>query len=228
MMRVWKKIGATAASLRRESRAAVLIEMAFAIPFIAFVGCGGLEMANLVLTHTRINQVALNAADNAARIATGSSMSQPIIREIDINEVFTGVARQTEGMDFKENGRIILSSLERNDDDGQWIHWQRCYGDMDVASDYGEQGTGATGTDFAGMGPAGEEVTASDGTAVMFVEVVYQYRPLLYGKWLGPRTIRSTAAFNIREGRDLDGPDDEGVYNPAPAVAVSSCPEPAA
>src|SRR3546814_6366403 len=64
-------------------------------------------------------------------------------------------------MDFKTHGRIILSSLERNADGGQQIHWQCCYGDLDVASSYGEAGDGEEGTDFPGMGPDGAEVTAA-------------------------------------------------------------------
>lgn len=224
MIGTLKNIRAAAARLRRERRGAVIIEMAFAIPFLVLIGFGGMEIANLVLMHTRVSQIGLAAADNASRVATGSNMSQPIIREIDINEVFTGVEKQASNMNFKQHGRIILSSLERNDDGGQWIHWQRCYGDLDVESSYGEQGEGESGTGFAGMGPEGGAVTATEGTAVMFVEVVYEYQPLLYGKWLGPRTIRSTAAFNVREGRDLDGPEGgDGIYNPAPVAAVSTC-----
>lgn len=189
--------------LLRDTRATVLIEMAFCIPFLALLGFGGLEMANLTLAHTRISQIGLSTADNASRIAVGSNLSLPRVREIDINEVFTGAEKQAGGLNFKARGRIILSSLERNEDDGQWIHWQRCFGDLAVDSTFGDEGDGATGTDFPGMGPAGSEVTAPPGSAVMFVEIVYQYEPLAYGKWLGPRTIRSTAAFNIREGRDL-------------------------
>lgn len=202
----------------RDRRATVLIEMGFAIPFLVFVGFAGMEVANLTLVNTRISQIGLSAADNASRIAFGSNLSQPQVRELDINEVFTGVAEQARGLDFAQHGRIILSSLERNADGGQWIHWQRCFGSLDVDSSYGPQGTGATGTDFKGMGPEGSEVTAAAGTAVMFVEISYEYQPLLYGKWLGPKTIRSTAAFNIREGRDLSK-----VYNPSPAASVSSC-----
>src|SRR5690606_30651716 len=119
--------------------------------------------------------------------------------EADINDVFAGVEKQAGNLHFEQHGRIILSSLERNSDGGQWIHWQRCYGDLNVDSSYGTEGDGQSGTDFPGMGPEGAEVTAAAGTAVMFVEVVYEYQPLLYGKWLGTRTIRSTAAFNIRE-----------------------------
>jgi len=192
-------------SLGRNVRAAVIIEMAFAIPLLVLIGFGGLEMANLTLTHTRISQLGLNTADNASRIAAGSNLAQPQVREVDINEVFLGLEKQAGGLDFKSRGRVILSSLEQNKDGGQWIHWQRCYGNMSVSSAFGPQGTGATGTNFKGMGPKDREVTASAGTAIMFVEISYQYKPMLYGKWLGPRTIRSTAAFNIRESRDLSG-----------------------
>jgi hypothetical protein len=69
------------------------------------------------------------------------------------------------------------------------------------------------------MGKPGREVKAVAGGAVMFVEVYYTYQPLMYGSWLGSRTIKSTAAFTVRESRDLSK-----VWNtttdPAP---VASC-----
>ena len=201
-----------------DNRATVIVEMAFAIPFLVLVGFAGIEIANLTLTNTRVSNLGLSAADNASRIAFGNNLSLPRVREIDINQVFTGVQEQAGGMNFQANGKIILSSLERNADGGQWIHWQRCYGNLAVSSSYGTQGQGATGTAIAGMGPAGRQVSASTGTAVMFVEIVYDYQPLIYGKWLGVKRIRSTAAFNIREARDLTQ-----VYNPAPAVTASTC-----
>lgn len=203
--------------LVRDRRGTVMIEMAFCIPLMVLLGFGGIEMANLTLAHTRISQIGLATADNASRIAIGSNLSLPRIREIDINEVFTGAEEQASGLNFATNGRIILSSLERNEDDGQWIHWQRCYGNLDVESSFGDAGDGATGTDFPGMGPEGAEVTAPVGSAVMFVEIIYEYDAIAFGDWLGPRTIRSRAAFNIREGRDLSQ-----VY-PSAGVTPSTC-----
>ena len=200
-----RRMRRAARRLAQSTHAAVMLEMAFAIPFLILVGFGGLEIANLTLAHTRVSQLGLNTADNAARIAAGSNLTQPEIREVDINEVFAGAAQQVAGLGFENNGRIILSSLQRNDDGGQTIKWQRCFGNLEVASAYGVEGTGATGTDFPGMGPVGREVTAAAGTAIMFVEVTYEYQPLLFGAWLGPQTIRSTAAYNIREARDLSG-----------------------
>lgn len=193
----------TAQRLARNVRATVIIEMAFSIPFLVLVGFGGLEIANLTLTHTRVSQLGLSTADNAARMGSGSNLTQPKVREVDINEVFGAAERQVASLNFKNNGRIILSSLEQNATGGQTIKWQRCFGNMSVPSAFGVEGTGKNNNNFKGMGPVGKEVTAAAGTAVMFVEVTYQYQPLLYGKLLGPQTIRSTAAFNIREARDL-------------------------
>lgn len=211
-------IRAAARRLLGESRAVVMIEMAFAIPFLVLVGFGGMEIANLVLAHTRISQMGLSAADNASRVAYGGKVAQAQIRERDINDVLAGVGKQSGSLNFKANGRIFLSSLERNAQGGQTIKWQRCYGDLAVSSSYGKAGDGATGTAMTGMGPAGRQVAATAGTAIMFVEIVYDYQPLLYGRLLGQQRIRSTAAFNIREGRDLTK-----VYNTENAT-VSSCP----
>ncbi|SEH16777.1 hypothetical protein SAMN05428974_1898 [Sphingopyxis sp. YR583] len=200
-----RRARATARRLAHNVRAAVLLEMAFAIPFLVLVGFGGLEIANLTLTHTRISQLALNTADNAARIAAGSNLTLPEIREVDINEVFAGAERQAASLNLRSNGRIILSSLERNATNGQTIKWQRCFGDMRVPSAFGVEGTGKNDNNFQGMGPVGREVKAAAGTAVMFVEITYEYQPLLYGKVLGDRTIHTTAAYNVREARDLSG-----------------------
>src|SRR3546814_5120424 len=63
--------------LARSTRGAVMLEMAFAIPFLVLVGFGGLEIANLTLAHTRVSQLGLNTADNAHRqsIVSGTSVS---------------------------------------------------------------------------------------------------------------------------------------------------------
>lgn len=203
----------------RDNRGVVFVELAYTMPFLMLLGFGGMEIASLTLANTRISQIALSAADGAARIASGSNLVTPQVREVDINEVFTGVQLQSGDLNFLANGRMILSSLETNAEGGQWIRWQRCYGNRPSSpSSYGVAGNGATGTAFPGMGPAGREVKAAAGSAVMFVEVYYTYQPLLFGSWLGSQTIRSTAAFTVRESRDLSQ-----IYNPSPAAPVRTC-----
>jgi hypothetical protein len=202
-----------------DDRGVLIIELAYTLPLLLLIGFGGMEMANLTLANTRISQMTLTVADNASRVASGTNLVTPQLREVDINEIFTGAQLQSGELDVKSHGRIILSSLEVNALGGQFIRWQRCYGNRPGSpSSYGTAGTGALTTTFPGMGPAGKEVKAVAGGAVMFVEVYYTYQPLMFGSWLGPQTIRSTAAFTVRESRDLSQ-----IYNPAPSVTVSSC-----
>ncbi len=199
-------------------RAAVLVETAYTLPIMVTIGFGGLEIANLTLANTQMNQIALSAADNASRIASGSNLSTPQIREIDLNEVFTGAELQSGSLKLNNHGRMRLSSLQRNASGGQWIRWQRCYGTYSAPARYGTAGTGASGTGFPGMGPTGREVTAPTGGAVMFVEITYQYQPLLFSSVVPNKIITADAAFLVREAVDLTQ-----VYNPAPAVPVRNC-----
>ncbi len=205
--------------LRRETRAVAMVETAFTLPTLIFAGLAGLEVANLMVTHTRISGIALTAADNASRIAAATSvLALPQVREVDINDVFRGVQLQSGNLDFRTNGRIILSSLETNGAGGQWIHWQRCFGNKPYPSTFGEAGAGTSGNALVGMGPPGREVRATPGTPIMFVEVFYDYEPFMFDSWIGEKRITYTAAFAARDSRDTSG-----VFNPGPAAPVSNC-----
>jgi hypothetical protein len=99
---------------------------------------------------------------------------------------------------------VILSSLEvvPGTDDQQYIHWQRCMGKKRHASSYGNAGDGVF-SHIPGMGPFGEEIQAASDDAVMFVEVVYDYDPLFTNAFIDTNTLSATAAFNVRQNRDL-------------------------
>ena len=175
-----------------------MIEFAIAIPTITFVLLSGLELTNLVVTHMRINQIAITVADNAGRVRTG-------IDEQNIYEVFAGAELIGRPFNFPANGRVILSSLQPNEqtgsNNGQMINWQRCFGSLPGGSAYGVEGTGRTNSSLSsGMGRPGNRITAAPGTAVMFVEVNYRYRPIIFPDF-SPRitNLRYEAAFNVRE-----------------------------
>src|SRR6185503_5368438 len=113
-----------------------------------------------------------------------------------------------------EHGRVIISSLEsfREEDhcqDGtcaintategqQFIHWQRCMGQKRWNSNYGVAGEIMPD----GIGPAGEQVSAPAGEAVIFVEVAYDYQPLIGQMFIGNSTIKSISTFMVRDSRD--------------------------
>ena len=195
-----------------------MTEFALAAPVFLVLGVQGLDTANYVITHMRVSQIAVHVADNASRVGENNVLVSRKVYEDDINDLLIGAQVYGSGLDLSTNGRLIISSLEVNDDGGQWIHWQRCMGDLEHVSGYGEAGDGEDGTDFPGMGRAGAEITATSGTAVMFAEVAYRYEPLSPMSLHGNSIITYTSAFNVRDSRDLTR-----VYQTTPSSPVASC-----
>ena len=195
-----KSIPQLARRLRRDDRGLALIEFAFSLPVLLILCMAGLECANLALAHMRVSQMAMLVADNAARVRTS-------IDEADINEIMTGADMSTASLAFKANGNIILSDIEPNGLPspltGQYIRWQRCWGDGPFTSSYGKTDDGKlTALLSAGIGPVTSKISASTGSAVMFVEVAYNYQPLITNAIFGAKVIRYTSAFPVRERTD--------------------------
>jgi hypothetical protein len=181
--------------LLRAERGVALIEFAYALPVVLALGFGGMETANLALANLKVNQIAETTADNAGRVTSG-------IDESDINEVFAGALQIGQSIDFQAHGRIVLSSLQDNgqpsSQHGQMINWQRCTGSLTtVTPAYGREGKGKTDATLPYMGPSTRQIGSLPNTAVMFVEVTYNYQPLIPG--MPARTIRYESAFNVRE-----------------------------
>jgi len=203
-------------------RAAIsAVEFALVAPLMMSVGLGAIELANMALVYTRISQIAIQVADNASRAKQATGSSGAMMREYDVNDSFNQIDLVYPGLNFFTNGRVILSSLEQNSGGGQWIHWQRCRGLASLGgSKYGTQGTGSSGTTFAGMGPTGTVVTADTNSAIMFVEVYYKYQPIFFtigGSTTSP-TIYRAAAMYVRDDRDLTQ-----IYNPSPTATSYTC-----
>lgn len=209
----------------RDTRGVAFIEFAYTLPWLMVLGLGGMELANYSITHMRVSQLAVSLADNASRAKEDIVAGVPRMREFDVNESFQAAQLQSGTLDVQANGRLILTSLETNSSGGQWLHWQRCFGAKTAyKSSYGKQGDGKTGTsNTTGMGPTGRKVKAESGYAIMFVEVAYDYQPLIFDRFLPDGEIRKTAAMYVRDDRDLD-PTGEGLFNPSPAATKRTCP----
>jgi hypothetical protein len=193
------------AALVRCSSGAALTEFALALPLLLTTGLWGAEVAHKTIMQMRLSQVAVLVADNASRVGENSLLGETKLYEADINDVLLGAQVQGgSAFGLYERGRVILSSLEvvPETEDRQYIHWQRCMGRRQHASRFGEAGDGAH-SPFPGMGPRGEEIQASAGEAVMFVEVVYDYEPLFSKVFVKSTELSATAAFNVRQNRDL-------------------------
>ncbi len=195
--------------LRRDTSGISLVEFALVLPILLTLGLYGTELARMANTKMKVSQIALSLADNASRLGqTDNSGVTPTINENDVAAVLNGALRQGRSIDMETNGRIIISSLEYDDpSDRQFIAWQRCIGDLERSSRYGddEDENGLIGDEIEGMGDGSEKITAASGQAVMFVEVHYTYSSLWDNPFgSGDGSFYEEAAFLIRDDRNLD------------------------
>lgn len=194
------------ARLRSNQRGVATIELSLVMPFLLLVGLGSMEVTANILARKQVYEVGRMVADNAARISDGTAMQASTVRESDINDLLLGAQLQGGALDLRTKGRIVLTSLETNAQGGQWIHWQRCFGDAAFSSTY-HAGQGAQGLDFAGIQYGGQLIKARPGDAIMFVEIAYDYRPIVSIDWAGYATQRIVTAFamTVRDKRSLAG-----------------------
>jgi len=199
-----------------------MTEFALSMPFLLMAGLWGVETANFAITNMKVGQLAVHLADNASRIGDTSTLEDRKIYESDINDLlFGGAIQGGEAFSLYDHGRVIVSSLEvvPGTKTQQYIHWQRCMGMKQWKSSYGEEGDGLSGS-LPGMGPPGEEVYAFEGEAVIFVEVAYDYQPLISARFVGTPVVNAISSFTVRSDRDLNE-----IYqrNPGAPDPVADC-----
>lgn len=208
-------------ALARDQRGLALIEFAFTLPVLLLMVLAGAELTNYTIVRMRVSQLALQIADNAARMGNGTVLQIKTLNEADINDLFAGANLQSGALSLQTKGRVILFDLEpQNASDTNSLYkirWQRCYGTQPYTSPY----PGAGAQNLSGLGPAGNQTTAQQGNATMFVEVYYVYTPLVSAKFAPSTTITEIASMSVRERRDLSG-GDNGVY-PVSGASKASC-----
>ncbi|WP_245647707.1 TadE/TadG family type IV pilus assembly protein [Novosphingobium lentum] len=211
-----------ARALIRDEVAASVMEFALILPILMTLGMYGVELTYMAATNLEISQIALSVADNASRLEqTNNSSVTPTVTEADVNSVMTGALDEGQGISFKTNGKVILTSLEKDTATGkQYIHWQRCTGSYVAASRYGNDSTknGLNGPAITGMGSGATKVTAAANSAVMFAEVYYNYHGLFGTLFTKNIVFKREAAFIIRDVRNLT----TGVTSSS-GVTPSSC-----
>jgi Flp pilus assembly protein TadG len=181
--------------LARDTGGMAFIELALVLPMLLTFGLGMIELGRYVIAVERVNQIAMIVSDGAARVRDS-------IDEADINDIMQGAKLVGSAINFTTNGRIILSGVQMNDaGNGQWVRWQRCKGAKTVTSAYHNVNDGKTDASVQYMGPANQNIAAIAGTSVMFVEVYYDYQPII--PWpiaaFRGRTLKAMQAYNVRQ-----------------------------
>jgi hypothetical protein len=220
-------------ALLRNRSGVAMTEFALGAPFLLTAGLWGVETANFAVVNMKVGQIAVHVADNGSRIGDTSTLMNRKLFEEDITDLLLGANIQGGNqLDLYQHGRVIVSSLEAWDDsvgcqgggcsggggarnNGEnFIRWQRCKGSLNKASEYGTEGDDMP----SGIGPAGQEVQATIDGAVIFVEIYYDYQPLIALPWLNPAQIKTTSAFMVRDKRDMSK-----IYKRKAAAVTSSC-----
>lgn len=213
MTGVLRRLNALSRALGRDTSGLALLEFAFSMPILLTLSLTGGELANYVVTRMRVSQVALHVADNAARIGRGSQLESKKIDEAQINDLLTGADLQAGELDLFTNGRVIISSFEADPAHaGKFrIRWQRCKGSKtNWASSYGNVGD----DDLDGIGPTNQRVDAIEQGVTMFVEIRYEYQPIVSASLAPSIEIKEFASMMVRDRRDTsDGTGHpDGVY----------------
>ncbi|MCP3731781.1 pilus assembly protein [Sphingomonas sp. MG17] len=216
-----RRLTSFAHRLRRDRSGVALLEFAFSLPLLLLLSLTGAELTNYIITRMRISQIALHLADNAARIGSGSQLQAKQITEADINDLLTGAGLQSGELALFTNGRVIISSVEPStvNTANSRIRWQRCRGaKTSHASTYG---TVANSTNVTGIGPTGRQVAAPASGVTMFVEVYYEYQPLVKTSLAPTTDMTEIASMMVRDRRDTTG-GTNGVYQ-VTGVTASGC-----
>lgn len=202
--------------LRRDTSGVAAVEFALTAPIVLSIFLSGAEITNFTITKLRISQIALHVADNGSRVGSDSVLGDKKVSEAQINDLLIGANLQAGTLDLQHRGRVIVSSVEpmASDATKMYIHWQRCYGGKVYPSTYGDQGA----SNLTAIGPAGKQVTSvPSGGGVIYVEVAYNYKPLVSSRLVPTTVIKDVAAMVVRDDRDFTG-----LYNTEGATA-STC-----
>lgn len=223
MKRLLTLLHAEGRRLRGDTSGVALLEFAISLPVVLLMTLTGAELTNYITTKMRVSQIALHLADNAARIGTGSLLSAKTISESDINDLLTGAEMQSGELGLFTNGRVIISSIEPDTTNAgkSQIRWQRCKGNKTSwGSSYGSAGA----TNLTGVGPSGRQVSAPTNGVTMFVEVRYQYTPLIKTSLSPTSEINEIASMMVRDRRDTSSGTGhtQGVYS-VTGVTASTC-----
>lgn len=197
-----------------------LVEFALALPLLLTLTLTGVELTNYITVRMRLSQLALHLADNAARIGVGGPREAKKVYESDIYDLLDGAELQAGELDLYDRGKVIITSLEpmsgANPNNKARIRWQRCGGEKTYDSPYDDKTQ-----NLDGIGPKGRQAMVQPDGVTMFVEVYYEYKPVVSANLVPELKVSEIASMMVRERRNTEGAND-GLY-PVAGVTPATC-----
>lgn len=201
------------AQIKENLSGVALIEFALALPLMMIVIFYGLEVTWLSINQLKLSQVALNAADNASRMGeTHPSVSEKQLDESDILGVFQAADSFAKNMELFQRGRMNMYSIQADSKGVPYSAWSRCKGKLRGNPQIGDSNPLADG-----VGPDGSKVKPTTDTPIMYVEVFYQYKPLMGNMFMDEVILKQTATYTVRDkrvnGKAPTNPGSKQEYN---------------
>jgi hypothetical protein len=231
--------------LRADRRGLALLEFALTLPLILGVGLYGLETANLALANMRVSQAALNSAGLTVQQLREIDMNDVLaqVREQTKSWQLTTRGRVTiSSLEADASGNQVIHwqrciGLKRGAGYDSSYGRTRISGTTPAGAEStaaydptagvntassGDNSATHPGSSTSGMGVTGAKVTAPPSSGVIFVEINYDYLPVISGAWLpgGAVKLHYIASFIVRDRRDFSQ-----IYNPVttPATQRATC-----
>lgn len=171
-------------ALGRDRRGSVLVETAMAVPVLAVLLLGGVEITRFVLLNQKLERTSATMGDLVSRSVR--------VFAADLPDIFTAAGFTFEPFDLAGDGRVIVSSIYRTSGTSPRIIWQRAYGAGSGASTFGVQGADA-------VLPAGFEVRT--GENVIVSEAFFDFVPLFTGDMVGVLEARTLSTYSVMRPR---------------------------
>lgn len=169
--------------LLRAQRGAILPEFAAAMPVLALLLLGGMEISRYVLLHQKLDRVAATMGDLVAQAET--------ITTADIDNLFNAAGYVASPFTMGSNGVVVISGVGLVTAQTK-VNWQRSGGgSLAASSDIGVAGANATLPDG---------LVVREGETLIVAEVFYAYTPWILGGVTTPSTLYHRAFFRPRYG----------------------------
>ncbi len=170
-------------TISSDIRGVAALELALALPFLFLLFIGSFEMSRYIQINQKLEKAVHTVADIVAQSDT--------IDAVELNNLVNAMDHIMAPYSFGVNGRVIITSIAKDDPNPATVQWQYCSGALTVNSAIGATGeTAALPNNF----------TLDDKEDIIIAEIFYDFNPILNQEIVGVGQISKFALYRPRLG----------------------------